>query len=76
MEFVAVLCDWDAFDQVHHKVGAARIGLPCIEHSPDVGMVHHRQRLAFSFEASDHLLGVHAHFDDLQRYPTPDWLSS
>ena len=30
-------------------------------------MVHHRQGLALGFEASDHLPGVHAGLDDLER---------
>ena len=36
------------------------------------GMVHQRQRLPLGFEAGDHLLGVHARLDDLERHPAPD----
>ena len=37
-------------------------------------MIHHRQRLPLGLEAGDHLLGVHARLDDLQRDPAADRL--
>lgn len=40
----------------------------------DVGMVHHRQRLPFGLEASQHRLRVYAGFDKLQRHLAPHGL--
>ncbi len=37
-------------------------------------MVHHRQGLPLGLEAGDHLPGVHARLDDLQRHPPLDRL--
>ena len=37
-------------------------------------MVHHGQGLFFGLEAGDHLLGVHARLDDLERHPPLDRL--
>ncbi len=37
-----------------------------VEDAGDVGVVHHRERLALGFEAGDHLAGVHAGLDDFQ----------
>jgi hypothetical protein len=36
-------------------------------------MIHHRQRLAFRFEAGDDLFGVHPQLDHLQRHPAAHW---
>jgi hypothetical protein len=35
-------------------------------------MVHHGQRLALGFEASDDGLGIHAQLDDFERDPSPN----
>ena len=40
-----------------------------VEYSGDVGMIHHRQRLALGLEAGHHLFGVHAELDDFKRHP-------
>gem|GEM_PF-1911699 len=68
---VAVVGDGDAPHQFHHEVGSAQFGGTGIQHPGDVGMVHHRQRLTFRFEARDDGLGVHAQLDDLERDPAP-----
>jgi hypothetical protein len=39
-----------------------------IQHLGDVWMAHHRHRLALSLEPRDHLPGVHAQLDHLQRH--------
>ena len=64
---VAILGDLDAAHQFHHEVRPARFGRAGIEHLGDVGMVHHRQRLALRLEPGDDLPGVHAQLDDLER---------
>ncbi len=38
-----------------------------VEHPGDGGVVHESQRLAFGFEAGNHLTGIHAGFDQLER---------
>jgi hypothetical protein len=58
----------NAAEELHHEVRAARVGRAGVEDAGDVGVVHHRQRLAFRFEARDDLPAVHARLDDLQRY--------
>ena len=63
---IAVLCDRDALDQFHDEIGPAGLGAAGVEHAGDVGMIHHRQRLALRFEAGDHLLAVHSGLDDLE----------
>ena len=55
--------------QLHHEVGPAGVGGAGVEDPGDVGVIHHRQRLALLLEAGDHLLGVHPQLDDLERDP-------
>ena len=43
-----------AAHQFHHEIRPARIGRAGVEHLGDVGMIHHRQRLALRLEARDH----------------------
>ena len=71
---VAVLRDRHAADQLHHEVGAAGFGRAGIEHLGNIRMVHHRQGLPLGLEPGDHLLGVHARLDDLQRDAAADRL--
>ena len=56
-----------AVHQLHHEVRTAGVGGAGVEDLRDVGMVHHRQRLALLLEAGDDLPGVHAQLDDLER---------
>jgi hypothetical protein len=71
---VAVLGDREPLHVLHHEVRPALGGSPGIEHLGDGRVVHHRQGLALGLEAGDHLLGVHARLDDLQRDPAPNRL--
>ena len=71
---VAVLRDRDAPHVIHHEVGSAALGRPGVEDLGDVRVVHQRQRLPLGLEAGDHLLGVHAQLDDLQRHLAADRL--
>ena len=57
-----------ALDQLHDEVGAALLGRPGVEHLGDVGVVHQGQGLALGLEPGEHLAGVHAGLDDLQRH--------
>ena len=66
---VAIIRDPDAAHQFHHEIGPAGLGRAGIEHLGDVRMVHHRQRLPLRLEPGDHLPGVHAQLDDLERDP-------
>src|SRR5262245_17297372 len=43
--FVAVLCDRNALDQVHHEVGPSRVGRATVEHPGDIRVIHKRQGL-------------------------------
>ena len=71
---VAVLGDRHALDQLHHEVRAAGVGGAGVEDAGDVGVVHHRQGLAFGLEAGDDLPRVHARLDDLERHLASDRL--
>lgn len=71
---VTVGRDGNAFHQLHHEIRPARVRRADVQHRRDVGMVHHRQRLAFGLESGNDLLGVHPYLDDLDRDPAPDWL--
>ena len=52
---VAVFGDRDAADQFHHEVRPAGVGGAGVEHSGDVRMVHHGQRLPLGLEPGDDL---------------------
>ena len=72
---IAERADRLALAQLHHKVrppAGRRAGLKDLG---DVGVVHHRQRLAFLFEPRHHLARVHARLDHLQRNATLDRLT-
>jgi hypothetical protein len=64
---VGVLRDRHAADQLHDEVGAAAVVGAGVDHSRDVRVVHQREGLPLGLEAGDHLLGVHAQLDELQR---------
>src|ERR1051326_2028505 len=65
---LAIIRDLDPPDQLHHEVGSARGCGPSIDNPGNVRMIHPRYGLAFGFEASDHLFGIHPEFDDLERH--------
>ena len=46
----------------------APLGAARVQHAGDVRVVHQGQRLSFDLEARDHVLGVGARLDDLQRH--------
>jgi hypothetical protein len=71
---VAVVGNRDAADQLHHEVGAARIRGAGVEDLGDVRVIHQREGLPLGLEPGDHLAGVHARLDDLQRDLAADGL--
>ena len=68
MLFIAVVRELYAADKFHDKKRPPRLRRASIENFGNVRMIHHRERLPLLFEAGDHLLGIHAHFDDLQSH--------
>jgi hypothetical protein len=66
MLLVAVLGDWYAFHQVHHKIRPARFGGAGINDSRDIWVIHHRQRLALGFKTSYYLACIHARLNDFE----------
>ena len=66
---LAELGDRDPAHQLHDEVRPCRQRRSGVEHSGDVGVIHHRQRLALDLEARDHLFGVHPELDDLECDP-------
>ena len=62
---VTVVGDFDAAYQFHDKVGTAGVRRTSLQDLGYIRMLHHRQRLALSFEAGNDLLRVHAQLDDL-----------
>jgi hypothetical protein len=67
MILIAELRDSDAADQFHDEIRSSSRRGSSIKHACDIGMIHHRKGLAFLLEARDHLLGIHAELDNLQR---------
>src|SRR4051794_4332921 len=68
---IAVFCDRNSWDQLHHKIGTSAFRRSGVEHAGDIRMVHHRQRLAFGLEARDDVFGVHPELDDFKGYAPP-----
>jgi hypothetical protein len=66
MFLVAILRDRNSIDQFHHEVGASGFGRAAVEHTSDIRMLHHRQRLPFGLEPGDNLVRVHTGLNDLQ----------
>jgi hypothetical protein len=64
---VAEAGDRLALHMLHREAGPALLRESAVEHLGDVGMVHHRQRLALLLESRDHLLRVKAEAHDLER---------
>jgi len=69
---VAVFRDRHAVDQLHDEVGPPGFGRPGVVNAGDIGVVHHRQRLALGLEPRDDLGAVHPGLDDLERDLAPD----
>jgi hypothetical protein len=69
---VAIVGDRHAGDQLHDEVGAAGVGGASVQDPGDMGMVHHRQRLALGLEPGDHLGGIHAGLDGFERHLASD----
>src|SRR5262245_60428196 len=63
---VAILRDRHTLDEFHHEKWSSSIACASVEHPRDIGMIHHRKRLALGFEARDDLRRVHAGLDHLQ----------
>ena len=71
---IAVVGDLDAPHQFHHEVGAAGLGCAGVQDPGNVGMVHHRQRLALGLKPGYDTPGVHAELDHLEGHPTTNGL--
>src|SRR5581483_4634745 len=71
---LAVIRELLSDDQFHHEEGPARFGRSGVQHTGDIGMVHHRQGLALGLEARDNGLRIHAMFQDLERDLSLHWL--
>ena len=63
----AVFGDRRSFHQLHHEVRPPAVGRTAIVNPGDVRVVHQGKGLPFHLEAGQHLAGVHAELDDLQR---------
>ena len=69
---VTELGDRHPVHQLHHEVRAAGVGGAGVEDPGDVGVVHHRQRLALGLEPGDELSGVEPGLDYFERDLAPD----
>src|SRR6266481_8574578 len=63
---VAVIGDFDALDQFHHKIRPAALGGARIEYVSDVRMVHQRECLSLGLKACNHAFCIHSRFNDLE----------
>ncbi len=70
---VGILEYGDAVDEFHDEEGTATFGRSGVIDFGDVDVVHHGQGLAFGFESSDDLFGIHPRFDDLEGDLAMDW---
>ena len=52
--FITVIRDFHSAHQFHDEVRPSGFRRPGVKHLRNVGMVHHRQRLALGFEACNH----------------------
>ncbi len=57
---VAKFVDRNSVDILHHEIRRAVSRDSSIDHSGDVNVVHHRQRLLFGFESRDDVAVEHA----------------
>jgi hypothetical protein len=63
---IAIVGDFDAPHELHHKEWSTSFGGSGIQHLGNVWMIHQRQRLTLGVEAGYDLLGVHAQLDHFQ----------
>jgi len=63
---VAIIGDFDALDQFHHKIGPPASGRAGIEDVSDVWMFHQGQRLALGLKTRNDAVRIHSRFDQLQ----------
>jgi hypothetical protein len=68
---IAVVGNGYAVDVLHYEVRPTFGGRAGVEDLSDVRVVHHRERLAFVGEASEHLAGVHAELDYFEGHKVP-----
>ena len=69
-----MLRDPHALDVFHGEIGTASIVGSRIEYLGHARMVHQSQGLPLGLEPSQHLFGIHAGFDDLERDPASNGL--
>lgn len=69
----AVLRDWNASNQFHGEVGPSFGGYAGVKDGGDVGVVHHRERLSFSFKPAQDLFGVHSWLDQFDGDSSAEW---
>ena len=71
LPLIAEVGDGNALDQLHGEVGPPAGGDTSFEHPRNIRVAHHGECLAFRFKTGQHLLGVHARLDHLQRNHAP-----
>ena len=64
---VAVGGDRLAGHELHDEVGEPLVGGAGVERAGDVGVIHDREGLPLALEAGEHLIGIHAEPDHLER---------
>src|SRR5689334_23380037 len=70
---IAILGDFDAANQFHYEVRAARFSRSGIKYFGDIRMIHQGERLSFSFKPGNDAFGAHARFDDFQSDSPSHW---
>src|SRR5512140_1516863 len=71
---LAVLCNPNSADQLHHEKRATGSSCSTIEHAGNARMIHQRERLTFRLESGNDAPGVHAQLDHLDRNLAPNGL--
>ena len=71
---VTELRNRNPFYKLHYEIRPTSLSRAGVKDASNIGMIHQGQGLPLGLETSDHFLGIHTRFDDLDRNDSFDWL--